>query len=252
MTKSYFTTIVFLGLLLLSTLPGNAQDLSKSITKHLEIHKINASSYVHISTITLDSGNTYPCNGFIYIDDKEAFIFDSPANEEAVQELIKLLTSNNIAIKGVVFNHFHRDCTEGIEIYQSLNIPTIASTKTANMMQKNNSPLPDITFENDLRLNLKSKQIINQFVGEAHTSDNIISYFPAENILFGGCMIKSQGAQKGNLSDANVNEWSNTVSNIKKTYPNVNIVIPGHGKWGDVELLDYTIKLFQNQSDNEK
>ncbi|MEY4383942.1 MAG: Beta-lactamase, partial [Bacteroidota bacterium] len=67
-----------------------------------------------------------------------------------------------------------------------------------------------------------------------------------ENILFGGCLIKELKATKGYLGDANVGEWSNTVDRVKKYYPNVNIVIPGHGEIGGQELIDYTIKLFKS------
>jgi metallo-beta-lactamase class B len=48
------------------------------------------------------------------------------------------------------------------------------------------------------------------------------------------------------LGDATLAEWSNTVERIKKQYPNLKIVVPGHGQHGDKKLLDYTIKLFKN------
>jgi len=71
-------------------------------------------------------------------------------------------------------------------------------------------------------------------------------------VLFGGCLIKeldaSKGylgdASKGYLGDANVKAWSNTVTKIKKAYPKLQIVVPGHGAIGNQALLDYTIKLF--------
>jgi metallo-beta-lactamase class B len=86
---------------------------------------------------------------------------------------------------------------------------------------------------------------MTQFFGEAHTVDNTVSFVESEKVLYGGCMIKSLKAGKGNLADANVNEWSNTVRKIKSTYPNIIHVIPGHGKVGDTDLLDYTIEMFQ-------
>ena len=58
-------------------------------------------------------------------------------------------------------------------------------------------------------------------------------------------MIKSQGASKGNLEDANTAQWSQTVRNVKAKFPSVKKVIPGHGDSGGVELLDYTIELFE-------
>lgn len=63
--------------------------------------------------------------------------------------------------------------------------------------------------------------------------------------MFGGCLIKEVDANKGYLGDANLKEWSNTVEKIKKEYPNVAIVVPGHGEFGDEKLLDYTIRLFK-------
>ena len=105
--------------------------------------------------------------------------------------------------------------------------------------------IPRFSFENKLELEVGKDYIINHFLGEGHTKDNMIGYIPSEKMLFGGCMIKEMGASKGNISDANLDEWSNTVSRIKKVYPKIKHVIPGHGKPGGTELLDYTIELFQ-------
>ena len=54
-------------------------------------------------------------------------------------------------------------------------------------------------------------------------------------------------ANRGYLGNANIKEWSNTVEIIKIEYPSLNIVVPGHEKYGDVKLLDYTIKLFKQE-----
>jgi metallo-beta-lactamase class B len=54
-------------------------------------------------------------------------------------------------------------------------------------------------------------------------------------------------AGKGYLGDANVADWSGTVEKVKREYPNVKIVVPGHGESGNQKLLDYTIHLFKAQ-----
>ena len=82
-------------------------------------------------------------------------------------------------------------------------------------------------------------------MGEGHTRDNVVSYFLDEKVLFGGCLIKSLKSGKGNLADANTAEWSNTVKTIKRQFKDVEMVIPGHGKPGGIELLDYTIEMFK-------
>ena len=65
--------------------------------------------------------------------------------------------------------------------------------------------------------------------------------------MFGGCLIKEIDASKGYLGDANVADWSNTVEKVKKQYPDVKIIVPEHGDFGDSKLLNYTIKLFKTQ-----
>ncbi len=216
------------------------------ISEELRITKINDRSYIHISYLNLKNGATFPSNGFIYINNKEAYVFDTPANDKATTALINWLQNDlKVKIKGVVFNHFHSDCTEGMNVFKDQGIPTISSKKTAKLLLKENRQEPNLLFKDSLKLTLGNKSIVNNFFGEAHTKDNIISYFPEEQIIYGGCMIKSLNAKKGNLADANVVEWSKTVSKIKKAYPKIKIVIPGHGEHGGTDLLDYTISLFK-------
>jgi hypothetical protein len=85
------------------------------------------------------------------------------------------------------------------------------------------------------------------YFGEGHTKDNVVAYYAKDQVLFGGCLIKEQGATKGYLGDANLQAWSGTVSKIKQRLPNVQTVVPGHGAVGNQSLLDYTIQLFKSE-----
>ena len=105
--------------------------------------------------------------------------------------------------------------------------------------------MPQNGFNDSLKLSLGNTYDFVKYFVQGHTKDNVVGYFPSENILFGGCLIKELEATKGYLGDANIAEWSNTVEKIKIQYPNVKIVIPGHGAIGGKDLLDYTINLFQ-------
>ena len=40
-------------------------------------------------------------------------------------------------------------------------------------------------------------------------------------------------------------DWSNTVLAVKSKYEKAKVIIPGHGKPGNIDLLDYTTKLFK-------
>lgn len=246
-TKTIRAQITFsLLLLFFISCKPKAEIKTISISEDLQLTKVSDYGYIHISKVFLDNGKQYACNGFLYMHNNEAYVFDTPANDIATEELINWLEKDQkTTIKGVIFNHFHRDCNEGMDVFKRHHIPCMASKHTAQLMKEKNDEQPDQIFENKLVLQLGSKRIINSFFGEAHSKDNIVSYFPEEQILFGGCMIKSLGASKGNLDDANVDAWSNTVTQIKNNYPKLQTVIPGHGKHGDSSLLDYTISLFK-------
>ncbi|MEM7040325.1 MAG: hypothetical protein AAF570_25380, partial [Bacteroidota bacterium] len=82
------------------------------------------------------------------------------------------------------------------------------------------------------------------YPGEAHAPGNIVAWLPSEKLIYGGCMVKSIGAGKGNLSDANVDTWSESVSKVKARFPKAKVVVPGHGKPGGQDLLDFTIEMF--------
>ncbi|MFN2336454.1 MAG: hypothetical protein ABR560_05740 [Bacteroidales bacterium] len=51
----------------------------------------------------------------------------------------------------------------------------------------------------------------------------------------------------GNLSDAVVKDWDLTIERLLYHYPEVEIVVPGHGYPGGTELLHHTIALIENE-----
>ena len=69
---------------------------------------------------------------------------------------------------------------------------------------------------------------------------NTVGYFPFEDIMFGVCLIKEFGSGKGNLEEANVEEWSETVRKVREKYPDVKKIFPDTGKL--VELNFWIIR----------
>ncbi|MDZ7613831.1 MAG: hypothetical protein U5K51_09100 [Flavobacteriaceae bacterium] len=50
-------------------------------------------------------------------------------------------------------------------------------------------------FNESLTLSIGNKKVNAEYFGEGHTKDNIVGYFPNENAVFGGCLIKEVGAE---------------------------------------------------------
>lgn len=214
-------------------------------SESLSIKQLSPNSFLHISYLETSDFGKVACNGLVIIDQGEALVVDTPVNDADSKELIDWIKTH-LQCKpiGVVATHYHIDCIGGLGEFHQQNIPSYASKKTIEFAQSNNKILPQNGFEQILKLKVGEKELINEFIGEGHSKDNIISYFPYDNVLFGGCLIKELGAGKGNLEDANVKAWPQTVADLKQTYSNAEIIIPGHGQPGSQELLDYTIELF--------
>ncbi|MDJ1504242.1 subclass B1 metallo-beta-lactamase [Cytophagaceae bacterium BD1B2-1] len=217
-------------------------------TETLIVQKVAEHVYQHISFLNTESFGKVACNGMIVVDKKEAIIFDTPAHTKSSEELIQWIEDSlNCKVKAIIPTHFHDDCLGGLDAFHKKGIPSFANNLTIQFARRQNVTLPQNGFDSQLELKVGSRKVITEFLGEGHTRDNVIGYFPDEKIMFGGCLIKEVGAGKGNLADANVNEWSQTVTQVKAKYPGTKVIIPGHGKSGGTELLDYTIKLFEKK-----
>ena len=212
----------------------------------LIIRKVSNNTFIHTSFLEIPKYGKFPLNGLIFRNNKEAIVFDTPIDNVVSKELIKWITQElKCKIKSIVINHFHNDCLGGLDEFHLNGIKSYANNKTITLSKADNTTVPKIGFDKELILNIGNKKIINTYFGKGHTVDNIVSYIPSENLLFGGCLIKETNARKGNLKDASLEEWSSTVEKIKQKYPQLKTVIPGHGKYGGTELLDYTINLFE-------
>ncbi|MDO5615589.1 MAG: subclass B1 metallo-beta-lactamase [Cruoricaptor ignavus] len=217
-------------------------------TDKLVIIQISNNSFMHTSFLQTNDFGNVPCNGLIVKDKNETIIYDTPTDDIGSEELIKWIEEKlDSKINAIIPTHFHNDCLGGLQAFHNHKIPSYANIKTIELAKANNYVIPQNGFESVLILNVGNEKTITKFFGEGHTKDNVVGYFPIENIMFGGCLIKEISASKGYLGDANVDAWSNTVRKVKNEYPDVNVVVPGHGEFGNKKLLDYTVKLFETK-----
>ncbi len=213
----------------------------------LKVYRVSDHVYVHLSYLETESFGKVECNGAIFFDNGEAVILDTPAGREDSEELIRWVTDSlGCTIKAVVPTHFHKDCLGGLQEFHRKDIPSYAENATTTLAASHGFPVPQHGFDQSQTLRAGTLEIELSCRGAGHTTDNITAYLSGDHVLFGGCLIKASGASKGNLEDADVAAWPETVERIKSAYPEVKIVIPGHGDTGGKELLDYTEILFRS------
>lgn len=241
-------TVILLALsVIFFNYKSNSQALYSFESETLKIKQVSNHVFIHISYIETNDFGKVACNGMVYFNEDEAIVFDTPIDNNSSKELINWIEKKQKKkVIAVVVTHFHNDCLGGLQQFHDNGTKSYANNATIKLVkQDNKKALPEHGFENKIEIKVGATSVFAQFFGEGHTVDNIVGYIPDEKTLFGGCLIKSVKANKGNLEDANTAEWSETVEKIKKEIPDLKIVIPGHGKYGDTELLDYTVQLFK-------
>lgn len=245
----HFQYYLFL-LFVLIIVDGQAQPSVSEIkiAEGLSVIKLKNNLYQHISDFEYQSA-IVKCNGLLYINGNEAIICDTPTTNEYSAQLLSWFKTAHpgVTIKAIIVNHFHDDCLGGLKEFHKAGIKSYGHKLGPELtkLKGDTHDVPQNLFEKELALQVGPSKVHNFYPGEAHTRDNIITWIPAETTIFGGCMVKAINATKGNLADANVKDWPTTIKNVKFTFPEATLVIPGHGDAGGQELLDYTIKLFE-------
>ena len=66
-------------------------------------------------------------------------------------------------------------------------------------------------------------------------------------------MVKSlESTTLGYLAEADLKHWPASLEKILEKYDSAQIVIPGHGRWGDMSLIRHTQKLLKQHASNER
>lgn len=224
----YLTVIFAIPLLAIEPEQFNGVELT---SETLSIVKLSEHVYQHISYLETESWGKVACNGMIVVVDGKAIIFDTPADMKSSTQLSRHLKGNGINTIAVLPTHFHKDCVGGLEDFNRRRIPIYISDKTLEILKTKGdySKFTFETFDTELEMYLNGDTIKVEYFGAGHTSDNVTVYYNKDEAIFGGCLVKEAGSEKGNLEDANVADWPTTIKKVKEAYPNLKIVIPGHG-----------------------
>ena len=217
----------------------------------------------------------------IEMKNSDIVLIDTPYTYEATKELIEWIRGlTGAKTRFTAINTgFHFDNLGGNQYLLEQGIPIYGTNKTLGMIQERGeksrnwfleslqapkykkyrdafkdqayvqpTEVIDLNADEEKKLVFGVESLILYYPGETHSPDNITVYYPEKMILFGGCMIKELcAANLGNMDDANLEQWPVSIERLKAKYSetNVKIVIPGHGKAGDIRLFDKTLELLR-------
>jgi metallo-beta-lactamase class B len=243
------TVILYLVIVMSCSIPvqvsGQEDFNTIKINNDLELIQLNESFFIHVSWNNSEKFGRFSSNGLILVKNGKALIIDTPIEESLTMELYNFLhDSLKVEVEKFIAGHYHDDCMGGINVLHAKNVQSIALDLTKQKCIEHNLPLPIQIFSDSLTFDFYGETVKCIYAGPGHTIDNISVYFPNRNILFGGCILKSISSKGlGNTADAVVNEWDKSVEHLMSLCGDVEIVIPGHGNFGNINLLQHTIKL---------
>ncbi len=225
-----------LSILFLLTATNLSFGQKLKVSDNLFLQELSERCFVHIQ------GNN---NGIVYINQGKAVIVSTPNSDIETQNLIDWVRNTKSAeIVGYIIDRWHPDAMEGLDIVKKNGIKNYACNRTRQIAREKGLPIPHVGFTSKKSIKVGNEKIICHYLGEAHTSDGIVVWIPSEQTLFGGNEIRNYNGWIGNIGDANLEKWSETAQNVKQKYGSAKVVVPGHGKPGGTELIDYTIDLY--------
>ncbi|OPB96693.1 subclass B1 metallo-beta-lactamase [Elizabethkingia meningoseptica] len=222
-------------------------------TPEVKIEKLKDNLYVY-TTYNTFNGTKYAANAVYLVTSKGVVVIDSPWGEEKFKNFTDEIYKRHG--KKVIMNiatHSHDDRAGGLEYFKSLGAKTYSTKMTDSILAKDNKPRAQYTFDNNKSFKVGKDEFQVYYPGKGHTADNLVVWFPKDKVLVGGCIIKSGDSKDlGFLGEAYVNDWTQSVHNIQKKFPNVQYVVAGHDDWKDQTAIQHTLDLISEYQQKQK
>lgn len=210
---------------------------AEDVTPELEVRELEENVYLHTSYERYEGFGLVASNGLVTVDGIDAYIIDTPVSTKDTKALVEWILAQGLKVTASVSTHFHEDSTAGIEWLDSQSIPTYASSRTNELLDRDRQVQARYSFD-ETSFWLVEDRIEVFYPGAGHTEDNVVVWLPEHGILFGGCFVKIRSL--GNLSDAVLQSWPASAQNLVSRYGDAKMVVPGHGEVGDASLLTRT------------
>ncbi|TAE56989.1 MAG: BlaB/IND/MUS family subclass B1 metallo-beta-lactamase [Bacteroidetes bacterium] len=214
--------------------------------KALEITHLTGDMYVYTTYQTYQN-TPFPANGLYVLTDSGAVMLDTPWDSTQFQPLLdSIRLRHGQQVRLCIATHSHEDRTGGLAYYAAQGIPTYTSRQTDSICQERGAKRAEFLFENDTLFRVGQYTFQAYYGGAGHTPDNIVVWIAQEKLLYGGCLIKSTEATGlGNLADADVAAWPQTLKRIRKRFGKARYVIPGHQGWENRKSPEHTMDLLK-------
>lgn len=159
-------------------------------------------------------------------------IATDPINTEAAQWLkAELQKRFKQPVKYVIYSHDHADHISGGEVFaDTAVIVAHDNAKAAIVGEKRPTAVPQVTFSEQLVIELGGTVVELSYVGRNHSDNSIVMRFPRERILFAVDFIPVESIAFRDFPDAYVEDWLTSLKQVEAM--DFDVLAPGHGPLG--------------------
>lgn len=214
----------------------------------VELSRINDRVWVHTSYAQWE-GDVVGSNGLVVATDTSLVLIDTPWTPEQTAVLDGLIQDAfGAEISAAIVTHAHPDRMGGAPYLREAGIPITSLEIVAERAAETGYVVPDDVRSGDrAELTVGGATFTIDHPGAGHTTDNLVVWIADHRVLFGGCLVKEERAVTlGNTNEADVVAWPRSLELVAERYPDADVVVPGHGAWGDLGLIDHTRGLFDD------
>lgn len=202
--------------------------------------------YMHRSWKQLPEG-LFSANGLLVAHGAQALLVDTAWTAQQTEELYAQALAKGLTIVAVVVTHAHDDRVAGLDVLARHGVASYGLGLTQTEARAHQLPAPEHALADEGALTLAGSEVQTFYPGPAHATDNIVVYFPAQHLLFGGCMVRAAEWGLGPFGEASLIPWRTAIERVDARFPDATELIPGHGEPGGRALLAHTRELLNAQ-----
>ena len=159
-------------------------------------------------------------------------IVTDPINADAAKWLkAEILKRFNQPIRYVIYSHDHWDHISGGEVFADTAVIVAHENAKAQIAgEKRATALPQVTFSDQMRIELGGTVVELTYVGKNHSNNSIVMRFPRERMLFAVDFIPVKQLAWREFLDGYMPDWIDSLRRVEAM--DFDILAPGHGPMG--------------------